>query len=91
MASPRTVNGESKDFPPRNHSFDKPKIIDASHILKHPHCASHPDHIVIILRGLPGNRKSYTAKLLHNFEVENGGTAPRIHSMDEYFMTEVES
>lgn len=30
------------------------------------------------------------AKLLRDFEVENGGTAPRIHSMDEYFMTEVE-
>ncbi|KAG6386112.1 hypothetical protein SASPL_155000 [Salvia splendens] len=75
MASSRTFNGESEDFPSRNQSFDKPKVIDASHILKHPHRASRPDHMVIILRGLPGR---------------NGGTAPRIHSMDEYFMTEVE-
>ncbi|KAL1566283.1 hypothetical protein AAHA92_01912 [Salvia divinorum] len=90
MASSRTFNGESEDFPSRNQSFDKPKIIDASHILKHPHRASRPDHIVIILRGLPGSGKSYLAKLLRDFEVENGGTAPRIHSMDEYFMTEVE-
>ncbi|XP_057806396.1 uncharacterized protein LOC131021290 isoform X2 [Salvia miltiorrhiza] len=90
MASSRTFSGESVDLPPRNHSFDKPKIIDASHILKHPHRASRPDHIVIILRGLPGSGKSYMAKLLRDFEVENGGSAPRIHSMDEYFMTEVE-
>lgn len=54
MASSRTFNGESEDFPSRNQSFDKPKVIDASHILKHPHRASRPDHIVIILRGLPG-------------------------------------
>lgn len=30
------------------------------------------------------------AKFLRDIEVENGGVAPRIHSMDEYFMTEVE-
>ena len=28
--------------------------------------------------------------MLRDIEVENGGEAPRIHSMDEYFMTEVE-
>lgn len=39
---------------------------------------------------LSGSGKSYLAKILRDFEVENGGTAPRIHSMDEYFMTEVE-
>lgn len=90
MASSKTFNGESEDLPPRNHTLDKPKIIDASHILKHPHRANRPDHIVIIMRGLPGSGKSYLAKILRDFEVENGGTAPRIHSMDEYFMTEVE-
>lgn len=37
-----------------------------------------------------GSGKSYLAKLLRDMEVENGGTAPRIHSMDDYFMTEVE-
>lgn len=30
------------------------------------------------------------AKMLRDVEVENGGDAPRIHSMDDYFMTEVE-
>ncbi|GKB47629.1 zinc finger, Dof-type containing protein [Tanacetum coccineum] len=36
-----------------------------------------------------GNGKSYPEKLLGDIEVENGGGAPRIHSMDENFMTEV--
>ncbi|KAL0361576.1 UNVERIFIED_CONTAM: YLP motif-containing protein 1 [Sesamum radiatum] len=88
IASSKTFKGESEEFPPRH--LDKPKVIDASHILKHPHRANRPDHIVIILRGLPGSGKSYLAKILRDLEVENGGTAPRIHSMDEYFMTEVE-
>ncbi|KAL0439898.1 UNVERIFIED_CONTAM: YLP motif-containing protein 1 [Sesamum latifolium] len=90
IASSKTFKGESEEFPPRHLSLDKPKVIDASHILKHPHRANRPDHIVIILRGLPGSGKSYLAKVLRDLEVENGGTAPRIHSMDEYFMTEVE-
>lgn len=37
-----------------------------------------------------GSGKSYLAKMLRDLEVENGGDAPRIHSMDNYFMTEVE-
>lgn len=37
-----------------------------------------------------GSGKSYLAKVLRDLEVENGGNAPRIHSMDDYFMTEVE-
>ncbi|KAL8464988.1 hypothetical protein ACS0TY_034461 [Phlomoides rotata] len=90
MASSKIFNGESEGFGPRSHSLDKPKVIDASHILKHPHRVNRPDHIVIILRGLPGSGKSYLAKILRDLEVENGGTAPRIHSMDEYFMAEVE-
>lgn len=90
MASSKIFNGEREDLVPRNHSLDKPRVIDASHILKHPHRANRPDHIVIILRGLPGSGKSYLAKILRDLEVENGGTAPRIHSMDEYFMAEVE-
>lgn len=39
---------------------------------------------------LSGSGKSYLAKMLRDIEVENGGDAPRIHSMDDYFMTEVE-
>ncbi|XP_023541377.1 uncharacterized protein LOC111801581 [Cucurbita pepo subsp. pepo] len=68
----------------------KPKVIDASHLFKRPHRSTRPDHIVVILRGLPGSGKSYLAKMLRDVEIENGGDAPRIHSMDDYFMTEVE-
>lgn len=39
---------------------------------------------------LSGSGKSYLAKMLRDLEVENSGSAPRIHSMDDYFMTEVE-
>ncbi|KAF8112584.1 hypothetical protein N665_0063s0070 [Sinapis alba] len=67
-----------------------PKVIDVSHLLKPPHRSTRPDHFVVILRGLPGSGKSYLAKLLRDIEVENGGSAPRIHSMDDYFMTEVD-
>ncbi|XP_048500187.1 uncharacterized protein LOC104894104 isoform X2 [Beta vulgaris subsp. vulgaris] len=69
---------------------DKPKTIDAAHLFKPPHRTSRSDHFVIILRGLPGSGKSYLAKMLRDLEVEHGGSAPRIHSMDDYFMTEVE-
>lgn len=83
-------SGEVHSFPLRQIAPDKPKIVDASQIFKQPHRATRPDHIVIILRGLPGSGKSYLAKILRDLEVENGGDAPRIHSMDDYFMTEVE-
>ncbi|GLU21515.1 hypothetical protein SLE2022_376490 [Rubroshorea leprosula] len=81
--------GEGHSFPLKQ-SSDKPKVIDASQLFKLPYRVARPDHIVIILRGLPGSGKSYLAKLLRDLEVENGGDAPRIHAMDDYFMTEVE-
>ncbi|XP_019451155.1 PREDICTED: YLP motif-containing protein 1 isoform X2 [Lupinus angustifolius] len=68
----------------------KPRFMDASQLFRHPHRTSRPDHFVIILRGLPGSGKSYLAKMLRDIEVENGVDAPRIHSLDDYFMTEVE-
>ena len=37
-----------------NYPSDKPKVINASHLFKRPHRATRLDHIVIILRGLPG-------------------------------------
>ncbi|KAK4264232.1 hypothetical protein QN277_025440 [Acacia crassicarpa] len=82
--------GDAKPFSLKQLSDDKPKFITASHLFKHPHRTTRPDHIVIVLRGLPGSGKSYLAKMLRDLEVENGGDAPRIHSMDDYFMTEVE-
>ncbi|XP_044477192.1 uncharacterized protein LOC123204536 isoform X2 [Mangifera indica] len=82
--------GESQSFPLKSFSPEKPKVVNALQLFKQPHRASRPDHFVIILRGLPGSGKSYLAKMLRDLEVENGGDAPRIHSMDDYFMTEVE-
>ncbi|KAF3334830.1 YLP motif-containing protein 1 [Carex littledalei] len=67
-----------------------PTTIDASDLFKNPQRASRPDRFVVILRGLPGSGKSYLAKTLRDIEVMNGGSAPRIHSMDDYFMIEVE-
>ncbi|XP_026809226.1 uncharacterized protein LOC113551273 isoform X2 [Rhopalosiphum maidis] len=48
-----------------------------------------PSKIVIILRGLPGSGKSHVAKLIKEKELAMGGQAPRILSLDDYFMTEV--
>lgn len=50
----RAYFGGSEVVAQRPPSPDKPQVIDASHILKHPHRATRPEHIVIILRGLPG-------------------------------------
>ncbi|XP_044485575.1 YLP motif-containing protein 1-like isoform X2 [Mangifera indica] len=81
---------ESQSFPLKQLCPEKPKVVNALQLFKLSHRATRPDHIVIILRRLPGSGKSYLAKLLPDLEVENGGDAPRIHSMDNYFMTEVE-
>ncbi|GAA0159661.1 DNA metabolism protein [Lithospermum erythrorhizon] len=87
---PKTYQRESEQFPSQYSTPDVHKIVDASLLLKHPHRTTRPDHIVIIFRGLPGSGKSYLAKMLRDLEVENGGKAPRIHTMDDYFMMEVE-
>lgn len=39
---------------------------------------------------LSGSGKSHLARALRDVEVMNGGSAPRVHTMDEYFVTEVE-
>ncbi|KAL9227383.1 hypothetical protein vseg_003074 [Gypsophila vaccaria] len=83
-------SGGSQSRALKNNLADKPKTVDAVHLFKQPHRTSRPDHFVIILRGLPGSGKSYIAKMLRDLELEHGGNAPRIHSMDDYFMTEVE-
>ncbi|XP_030458062.2 uncharacterized protein LOC115678771 isoform X1 [Syzygium oleosum] len=86
----RHYAGQGPQLPSQQVPLQKPKIVDASHIFKPPHRMGRPDHFVIILRGLPGSGKSYLAKMLRDLEVGNGGSAPRIYSIDDYFMTEVE-
>jgi len=52
------------------------------------HCRDHrPAKIAIILRGIPGSGKTHIAKKLREVELENGGEAPRIHALDDYFVT----
>ena len=45
-----------------------------------------PSKLVIILRGLPGCGKSHVARLLKEKEVNVGGSAPRILSIDDYYL-----
>jgi len=47
-----------------------------------------PPKLTIVLRGLPGAGKSTVAKMIKDKEVENGGGAPRILCLDDYFMVE---
>ncbi|KAA6429066.1 MAG: hypothetical protein FRX49_01176 [Trebouxia sp. A1-2] len=65
-------------------------VTDAASIFHKPGRASRPKRVAIVLRGLPGSGKSYTAKKLKDFEVQQGGDAPRIHAIDDYFVVEVE-
>ncbi|XP_069807271.1 YLP motif-containing protein 1 isoform X2 [Dendropsophus ebraccatus] len=68
----------------------KPETKNVDDLLKKPGRASRPDRIVVIMRGLPGSGKTHVAKLIRDKEVECGGSAPRVLSLDDYFMTEVE-
>ncbi|XP_068110635.1 YLP motif-containing protein 1 isoform X2 [Hyperolius riggenbachi] len=68
----------------------KPETINVDDILKKPGRANRPERIVVIMRGLPGSGKTHVAKLIRDKEVENGGSAPRVLSLDDYFITEVE-
>lgn len=43
------------------------------------------------MRGPPGSGKSYLSRLIKEKEIELGGSAPRIMSIDDYFMTEVDT
>ncbi|GAQ80369.1 hypothetical protein KFL_000520420 [Klebsormidium nitens] len=69
---------------------EQPRRVDARDIFKQPGRSTRPDRFVVILRGLPGSGKSHLARALRDVEVMNGGSAPRVHTMDDYFVTEVE-
>nr|DBA14581.1 TPA: hypothetical protein GDO54_005528 [Pyxicephalus adspersus]DBA14582.1 TPA: hypothetical protein GDO54_005528 [Pyxicephalus adspersus] len=68
----------------------KPETKNVDDLLKKPGRDSRPDRIVVIMRGLPGSGKTHVAKLIRDKEVEHGGSAPRVLSLDDYFITEVE-
>jgi YLP motif-containing protein 1 len=72
--------------------FPKPEIktVMADKIFDSPGRSDRPSHIVIILRGLPGSGKSHVARLIREKELFHGAPAPRLLSLDSYFLTEVE-
>uniref|UniRef100_A0A8C5T7Z3 YLP motif-containing protein 1 n=1 Tax=Malurus cyaneus samueli TaxID=2593467 RepID=A0A8C5T7Z3_9PASS len=76
--------------PPTPRVERKPESKNVDDILKPPGRESRPERIVIIMRGLPGSGKTHVAKLIRDKEVECGGPAPRVLSLDDYFITEVE-
>lgn len=65
-------------------------VTDAGSLFQKPGRVARPKRVAIVLRGLPGSGKSYIAKKLKDIEVQQGGDAPRIHAIDDYFVTEVE-
>ncbi|XP_061429591.1 YLP motif-containing protein 1 isoform X1 [Lethenteron reissneri] len=77
--------------PPMPHVEEKkPESKHVDDLLKKPGRVTRPERIVVIMRGLPGSGKTHVAKLIRDKEVEEGGAAPRVLSLDDYFVTEVE-
>jgi predicted kinase len=64
--------------------------VKVADILKRPGRLKRPERIFIILRGLPGAGKTRVARTLRDIEVANGGEAPRVLSLDDYFLQERE-
>eukprot|EP00124_Ichthyophonus_hoferi_P000205 Ihof_evm12s7 gene=Ihof_evmTU12s7 len=62
----------------------------ASDLLRNPGRSKRPEKIVFVMRGLPGSGKSYCAQLVRAIELEHSAPPPRILSIDDYFLTEVE-
>lgn len=62
QGSQSILQASSKQYEEGGQSFlskysppDKLKVIDAAHLFRLPHRMNRPDHIVVILRGLPGS------------------------------------
>lgn len=67
-----------------------PVVTDIRDLICKPKRDSRPAHICLIVRGPPGAGKTYCSKLIRDTESSNGGSAPRILNLDDYFMVEVE-
>lgn len=63
--------------------------IPAEELFNPPGRNKRPEKIVIIIRGLPGCGKSVLAKRMKDLEAEHGASAPRILSLDDYFLDEM--
>ena len=64
-------------------------VTDAASIFLQPGRTTRPKRLAIVLRGLPGSGKSHIARKLKAIETQQGGDAPRIHAIDDYFYTVV--
>ncbi|KXZ45919.1 hypothetical protein GPECTOR_49g503 [Gonium pectorale] len=67
-----------------------PVVVDVTRLLRPPHRSSRPAKLLLVLRGLPGSGKSTLARKIREAELEAGAEAPRLHSLDDYYMQEVE-
>mmetsp|Transcript_34917 Transcript_34917/g.110296 ORF Transcript_34917/g.110296 Transcript_34917/m.110296 type:complete len:574 (-) Transcript_34917:521-2242(-) len=65
-------------------------VMDAESLFDAEGRRKRPSHIVMVLRGLPGSGKTHVAKVIRDFELKAGDPAPRTHSIDDYFMVEVD-
>lgn len=63
------------------------RVVDAVSLMRRPGRLSRPPKMLVVLRGLPGSGRSHLARRLREVEVEEGGEAPRVLSLDDYFMT----
>lgn len=87
--APRSGESYSKCRPPVQ-TETKAELVSADDLLCKPGRDKRPPQVVVIIRGLPGSGKTYVSKLIRDKETSNGGTAPRMLCMDDYFMVEVE-
>ncbi len=62
-------------------------VVSAESLFLPPGRLSRPKRIAIVLRGLPGSGKSAAARKLRELELAHGGEAPRVLSLDDYFVT----
>ena len=62
-------------------------LADVLELIHAPGRAKRPKRIAIIMRGIPGSGKSFIARKLRDAEMAAGGEAPRVHSIDDYFIT----
>lgn len=77
--------------PPRDPSppmaHHRAVILDTADLFCPPGRARRPKRIAVIMRGLPGSGKSWLARKLRELELKHRAEAPRIHAIDDYFVT----
>ncbi|XP_028408960.1 uncharacterized protein LOC114531547 [Dendronephthya gigantea] len=81
---------DKRDYPPEPAPPPKPKteVVAIGNLLDAPGRDTRPDRIVFIFRGVPGSGKTHIARLIKDKEVACGAHAPRILSLDDYFLQE---